>query len=380
MSPMPPKRRRTKGSGSVFIRGAVYWIQYRLNGRRLCESANTSDKATAENLLRQKIGQIAAAGEIVSSKATISDLCQLVVGDYEMRSLRDLPRVKMRIRAHIGRLFGKIAAVRLGTHQVRVYVKTRQDEGAGNATINRELAILRRGFALAAREDPPLIRKPPYIPTLEESEPREGFIEQAQYELLLAHLPTRFKALFVLGYHFGCRLGELRKLKWSQVDFDAGTVRLTSRQTKAKEARALPFYGDVREWLERQREYCHGDRVFCYRKCESERTTRGTAPVEHPFGPHMDGWREACEAVGFPGLLFHDLRRSAVRNMVRAGIPESVARQISGHKTASVFQRYNIIASNDLAEAAKRMDEFTTQQKAKATQLQVVKGGRKPQA
>ncbi len=129
------------------------------------------------------------------------------------------------------------------------------------------------------REEPPLVRKAPHIPKLEESEPRQGFIEQSQYEILLAHMPARFKCLLVVGYHYGCRFGELQKLRWNQVDFEAGVIRLDASQTKAKTARVLPMYGDVREWLERQREQCSGERVFCYRKCENATTKAGTPAV-----------------------------------------------------------------------------------------------------
>jgi integrase len=215
----------------------------------------------------------------------------------------------------------------------------------------------------------------PHIAKLEEADPRTGFIEQVQYEILLNALPDRFKCLFVLGYHYGCRIGELRKIMWDQVDFEDGTITLQKSQTKAKTARVLPIYGDVREWLERQRQICTGARVFCYRKCTKELTKDGKAPVELPFGRHMDGWHEACTAAGLPELRFHDLRRSAVRNMVRAGIPESVARKISGHKTPSVFQRYNIVVDTDLDDAAKRMEDYTAEQKkkAEAAKLKLVK-------
>lgn len=369
---MQPKRRRTKGSGSIILRGNVYWIEYQERGRRLRESARTSDPEEAGRILKQRIGEVAATGDVSPGRATVLDLCKLVLADYELRGLRDIQRVRWRTDAHIARLVGKLPAARFGgPSQIRQYIATRRAEKATNGTINRELGILHRGFVLGAQEEPPLVRRVPHIPKLEEAEPRRGFIEQAQYELLLAHMPDRVKCLLVVGYHFGCRIGELRKLRWDQVDFDAGVITLEASQTKGKASRVLPMYGDVREWLERQQEQCSGPRVFCYRKCVHAITKDGRPAVELPFGRHMDGWDEACTAAGLEGLLFHDLRRSAVRNMERAGIPRSVAMRISGHKTESVYRRYDIVGGGDFEEAVKRMEEYATKQKR--TKLRRVK-------
>src|ERR1017187_6818465 len=168
--------------------------------------------------------------------------------------------------------------------------------GARDSTINRELAIVRRGFRLGAQEAPPLVQRRPAISMLEEDNVRQGFLEQDQYERLLEELPASLKALFVCGYHTGARKNELRRIWWAQVDSEAGLIRLSAGQTKGKKPRTLPIYGDMRRWLERQRESCPASSTWVF---------HGTHNC--PVGNHLNGWAEACERAGVADLLFHDL-------------------------------------------------------------------------
>jgi integrase len=127
---------------------------------------------------------------------------------------------------------------------------------------------------------------------------------------------------------------------------------LQASQTKGQKAHELPFYGEIEHWLrwqrERRPEGCR--RVFFHNS--------------RPVGAQLRGWREACEAAGIPALLFHDLRRTAVRNMRLAGIDQSVRMKISGHKTTSMEARYNILDDADLKDAATKMNSFLKAQKS----------------
>jgi integrase len=268
-----------------------------VNGQHIQENSKTEDRNAAENLLKQRIGE-AAAGHIdtVLTRATVGDICELVLADHRLRKLRDAKTLEWRYVAHVKPGLGGIHANRM------TYIEDRRKAGASEATVNRELSVVRRAYTLAMREEPPIVRKAPYIPKLEENDPRQGFIERHQYERLLTELPDSLKALLVVGYHVGCRKNELRRLRWEQVDFEAGLITLPGSQTKNKRPRSLPVYGDMDTWLRVQ---------YANRPEANPWVFYGAR--NRPVGDHLPGWTEACERAGFPGLLFHDLRRSAVR-------------------------------------------------------------------
>ena len=81
-----------------------------------------------------------------------------------------------------------------------------------------------RGFHLALAADPPVVARMPHIPKLPEDNVREGFLDLDGYRRLLAELPTHLRPLFVVGYHTGVRSGELKKIQWPQVDWEANKI------------------------------------------------------------------------------------------------------------------------------------------------------------
>jgi integrase len=178
------------------------------------------------------------------------------------------------------------------------------------------------------------------------------------------NLPAPLKPIAEFGYLTGWRIGEILPLRWSQVDFKAGVIRLEVGSTKNNEGRVLPFHAipALKSLMERQLEYT--------RKVEREK--RGIVPfVFHRNGKEVRriawAWEKACEQAGCPERLFHDLRRTAVRNLERAGVPRSIAMKITGHKTEAVYRRYAIVNEADVAEGLGRLARFLDGGKAAAS-------------
>jgi len=354
-------RRRTKGTGSVFRRGDVWYVQYTAEGRQQQTATAAASEAEARKILAARLGELAAGKRpALPGDTTINDLLDLVVGDYRFRKLRSLPDLIWKSGKNVRPVLGDMLASRFTRADYRTYVEGRRRAGAADATINREMAWVRRGYTLAFDAEPPLVDRKLKIPILKEDNVRQGFLEPARYRHLLSNLPLRLKAIYVCAYHVATRKGELRRLRWPQVDWDAMQIRLTAATTKGAVARTVPIYGDMEYWLRYQWEhripgcpwvfYHHG----------------------RPIGQHMKGWKEACAAAGEPGLLFHDLRRSGVRNMVRAGNSRKAAMAVSGHKTEAVFNRYDIVSGADLTALAERTGEYLRERTGEAGGLAAV--------
>ena len=182
---------------------------------------------------------------------------------------------------------------------------------------------------------------------------RRGFFECKQFEAVRLRLPACIQPVVSFAYITGWRIqSEVLPLEWRQVDSVAGTVRLDPGTTKNREGRVFPMTDDLRTLLKKQR---------------VEADTLKTKGIICPRVFHRDGrpirsfrkaWETACTAAGCPGRIPHDLRRTAVRNLVRSGISERVAMTLTGHKTRSVFDRYNIVSEGDLTDAAAKLGAF----------------------
>jgi len=302
--------------------------------------------------LRILEGQLAQgqAPDLRLDRLRLDTLLDAVVTDYTNNGHRSLADLEIRIDKHIAPLLGERRAVTLTSADIADYVSRRKAAGAANATINRELAVIKRAFSLAWRA----YRLPgPHIAMLAEDNTRSGFLDRAQLEALCRHLPAFLIPVARFAFLTGWRISEIRKLEWRHVDLDAGELHLDPEMSKNKSGRVFRLTAELRTLLEplkpKDRIATH---VFTYTRGKKKKTVL-------PLGNHRKEWNKACTAAGLPGRIFHDLRRSAVRQFVRDGIPERVAMQMTGHRTRAVFERYNIVSSNDL-EMARKLTEAGT--------------------
>jgi len=351
---------KTTFGKAIFLRGDTYWIRYSHQGQQKRESTGTKDYQEAERYYKRRLGEMATGkyAGLAVERIRFAELTEALIEDYILNEKRSLPETKMRLKKHLLPAFGKIRAAEFGTAHLKRYVAGRLKSGAANATINRELAIVSRVFNLAIEHDPPQVVRIPHIPFLRENNVRTGFLEQEQYHAVREQLPEELRLLFVALYHWGTRIGEMLPLEWTQVDLRGFEVRLHPGTTKNGEGRLLPIYGDLEEWLRLAKEIRDQDYPGCrwvfHRQGKRIRNFRKS-------------WANAVAAVGVPKLRPHDLRRTAVRLMMRYGILENVAMKITGHKTRNIFDRYNIVSNRDLKLFRAQMNAHLSEQAISTT-------------
>lgn len=333
--------------GCVYRRGKTYWVKYYRHGQQFAESTGSDKMEVAKRVLKIREGEISEGKlpGVCFDRISIDDLMDDYLTDYRINGKRTLPKAERCVKFLLQEFRG-MRVTEISTASIKRYIEKRLSQGLRNATINRELAAIKRAFNLGARCTPPKVAHVPYIPMLRENNVRKGFIEHKDFAALRVALPNHLKDVLTFGYLTGWRKGEILGLKWDQIDLREGTVRLEPGETKNNEGRTIYLESELWGMLKDLHKMCRKDCLLVFHR-------NGKM-----IGDSRKSWDNACSTIGKPGLLFHDLRRSAIRNMVRAGIPERVAMTISGHKTRCVFDRYNIVSQDDLKEAAKKRQAF----------------------
>jgi integrase len=344
------KARGKRGQGCVYRHAGSrnWWIKFSVNGRTIQQSAETESRRDALDKLKAEILKHASGEAPDSRQTTIQKLKDAMMQtwknlDKNPASIEWAGYCWKRLLPH----FGQMKADVLRTAAISDYIEKRKAEGAANGTINRGLTILSCAFTMAYNETPRRVSRKLSFTRLPEPKGRQGFVEQSQYRTLVAHCTEVYmKTMLALAYSFGFRKGELLTLKVSDVDILGGSIRL--RTSKNGEPRQVNLTEETRKLL-----------AVCISGKNAEESVFTRTELSGKRVPVVDfrgTWDAVTKAAKCEGLLFHDLRRSAVRNMVRAGIPEVVCMKISGHKTRAVFDRYNIVSERDLADAAKKLE------------------------
>src|SRR5262245_17626470 len=233
-------------------RGWAY-IKYYANGKAVTEATGTKNKAEARRILQTRIGQL-AEGRFIGpavERVTFDELVHDLLTEYEVNGRKSLREVRIRVSKHLVPFFAVRKAHQITTADVQTFIARRQEEGASNGEINRELAALKRAYNLAQRAEK--IAKKPYIPKLEEDNGRQGFFERWEFEAVLAKLADYLRPPLTFAYYTGWRIySEILPLTWDRVDLEAGTVRLYRGTTKNKDGRVIHLPQVLREILEQQ--------------------------------------------------------------------------------------------------------------------------------
>jgi integrase len=390
------KRKSRRGTGFIYLPPGrkTHMMQYYRNGIRVRESSKTTSEAEADDLLAIKIGRVKEGTSLdpKNRNLTVDDLYAGLLSYYRQQNRKSMDGTQQRWewtdkkgRHRDGRLkkfFGGWKAVNVGETHLDQYIDQCLEQGLSPATINRDLAALRTAFKRGIKHKRLLTM--PCFTLLPEPDPRSGFVEEPEFRHLISHVGADafwLRVVITCGYTFGFRKGELLGLQVEQVDLLNHEIRLERKQTKTKKPRTVVMTAEVHALLT----------MLIAGKNKTDYVFTDADPkkkiVDHEF---RDQWTSVCVRAGvgrmlcrkcssedqevilndgkcpqcgnrpnhpiYVGLLFHDLRRSAVRNLVRRGITEKVAMRISGHKTRAVFDRYDIVSDRDLVDAARKIE------------------------
>ena len=368
---------RERGSGSLFqdtyrdprtgekMKCATWTMKLWVDGRRLKKSSGaTKYRKALKELDKWKAEVLQGTYVPGADKTTFDDCATLVTNEYKANARRSADRVEDAID-HLRTFFGGYCRMRaITTDRVLSYVRHRQEHGAANATINRELSALKRMFRLGERAGK--VARRPHVDMLHEANARKGFFEPDAFEAMLSHLPEYLRPVFATAYITGWRVkSEILTRQKCHLDLKAGWLRLEPNETKSGEGRQFPLTPALRAVLDAQ--------VAATAAIE-KRTNRIIPWLFHrngkPIKSFRRAWLTACLKAGFARLVSekprviaalripHDFRRTAIRNLERAGVRRSDAMAMVGHRTESVYRRYAISDEKTLRESAARLQSL----------------------
>lgn len=210
------------GTGTLRKRGKIWHVAYWVDGVQRQKSSKSSNIQDAKKLRDQILGKKARGemAQFAAEKITCGELLDDVLRHVEENAKASTAKIwKLVIEANLRPFFGKLKAAKLSTERMREYRVKRKAAERSDATVNRELSILRTAFNVGRKCTPPKVDRMPYFPVVSQTDKaRQGFLTDEQYSKLRDALPDYLKPLFVTAYSTGVRLGELLAWRWEQAD------------------------------------------------------------------------------------------------------------------------------------------------------------------
>lgn len=323
--------------------GKVYWIDYLVGGYRKRQRIGPN-KTAAEQELRAVLSDRTAGRHIRKSpdtKTKFKELALWYMNLAEVKAKRSYDRDKLTMSKLIP-FFGERLLKDITPTLVEAFRQKRLSEPSGRtpqhltkpATVNREIACFKTIFSKAVKDGKAERNPAQGVKLLKENNERDRILSPEEYTRLLAHCPDHLRPIVKLAYHTGMRQGEILGLTWGQVDLREGFIRLQPEDTKTKAPRLVPLNRELAEMFQVRPRGLPGVKVFTY-------ATRSIGSIKK-------GFTTACKNAGIKDFTFHDLRHTAINNWRLQGNDYFRIMAATGHKTMSVFKRYNTVTKEEL--------------------------------
>lgn len=337
-----------------------------IKGRQVRQSSGEIEYEAAERKLKILEGKIAANAPITAKtdRGSFAALLELVRTDYKIKNRRSLYDLEKRIDVALIPAMGSLPA---GTawKDLDTYILKRREEGVKNGTINNELRIVRRAYRLGARKG--LVSYVPTIEMLPDADARDGYYSPKDFKLMLAAAPPLLSNIMTVAYITGWRLRTVLKLQWHQVDLEGGFVW----QTEVKNQKATRWPIDIVL-----------DQIGLSLRTALEDQRRATDAIKDRIIPHVfhrkgkpiktirTRFNQAVDAAGLSNV-FHDLRGTAIINLLEAGVDAPTIMNMVGLKTERMIIHYakkRGMREDRLREAGKLLEMRLKIPKPKSTE------------
>lgn len=342
-----------RGEGRVFQpvkhgqQLGTWWVEIYIDGRKLRLTGFTTKAAALEALKQERKRR--ARGDYVApetDRLRVEDMLTCYLDDLKNRGKKSVSSAKKRADL-VSRELGHFRAVDLNVGHLEDYRRRRAKDGAGEVTLDRDLQLLRAAFRLALRQE--RIGRVPHFPISGRDNVRTGFFEQGEAERVEMQLHDVSAEVFRFARYSGWRISEILGLRWESIDRTAREARLPT--SKNGKPRSLYLFGELWKvievrWGARAYVTASGSALSVY-------VFHGRRGQRIPYPTFRKAYLGACRRARVEGRWIHDLRRSAARELRRAGVAEAVCQSVTGHATSSMFRRYAIVDSHDQAEAPK---------------------------